>query len=97
MYVQVCIRPDISFVVVVLGRYLSNPSMQHWKAVNHVMCYLKRIKGHMLSYQKSNSLEIIGYSNSDYLDMKTANTQHLDISVCWPEDLSLGSRLNKLS
>ena len=26
MYVKVCTRPDISFVVGVLGRYLSDPS-----------------------------------------------------------------------
>nr|KYP59621.1 Retrovirus-related Pol polyprotein from transposon TNT 1-94 [Cajanus cajan] len=30
------------------------------------MRYLKRTKGYMLTYQKSNSLEIIGYSDSDF-------------------------------
>ncbi|RDX79943.1 hypothetical protein CR513_39572, partial [Mucuna pruriens] len=29
MYTQVCTRPDIAFVVRVLGRYLSDPGMQH--------------------------------------------------------------------
>ena len=28
MYTQVCTRPDITFVVRVLGRYLTNPGMQ---------------------------------------------------------------------
>ena len=32
MYVQVCTRPDIAFVVSMLGRYQSNPSMDHWRA-----------------------------------------------------------------
>ncbi|WKA08924.1 hypothetical protein VitviT2T_026606 [Vitis vinifera] len=32
MYVQVCTRPDIAFTVGMLGRYQSNPSMDHWKA-----------------------------------------------------------------
>ena len=32
MYAQVCTRPDIAFVVGMLGRYLSNPRRQHWKA-----------------------------------------------------------------
>ena len=29
MYAQVCIRPDIVFIVNVLGRYLSDPSQSH--------------------------------------------------------------------
>ncbi|RDX71795.1 hypothetical protein CR513_48800, partial [Mucuna pruriens] len=37
MYDQVCTRPDIAFVVGVLGWYLSDPGMQHWKAVKRVM------------------------------------------------------------
>ena len=31
MYVQVCTRSDIVYSVGMLGRYLSNPSMDHWK------------------------------------------------------------------
>ena len=29
MYAQVCIRPDIAFIVGVLGRYISNPGQAH--------------------------------------------------------------------
>ena len=29
MYAQVCTRPDIAFVVGMLGRYFSNPGSQH--------------------------------------------------------------------
>ena len=32
MYAQVCIRPDIAFAVGILGRYQSNPGLDHWKA-----------------------------------------------------------------
>jgi len=66
MYAQVCTCPDIAFVVGVMGRYLSNPRLQHWKAMKCVMRYLKRTKGYMLTYQKSENLEIIGYSDSDF-------------------------------
>ncbi|XP_040865559.1 secreted RxLR effector protein 161-like [Glycine max] len=66
MYAQVCTRPDIAFFVGVLGKYLSDPGFQHWKAVKRVMHYLKRTKGYMLTYQKSDNLEIIGYSDSDF-------------------------------
>ena len=29
MYAQVCTRPDIAYIVGMLGRYLSNPGMDH--------------------------------------------------------------------
>nr|KYP55761.1 Retrovirus-related Pol polyprotein from transposon TNT 1-94 [Cajanus cajan] len=66
IYAQVCTCLNIAFIVGVLGRYLSNPRMQHWKAVNHVICYLKRTKGYMFTYQNSDSLEIIEYSDSNF-------------------------------
>ncbi|XP_074303650.1 secreted RxLR effector protein 161-like [Silene latifolia] len=35
-YVQTCTRPDISFAVGMLGRYQSNPGMDHWKATKKI-------------------------------------------------------------
>jgi len=42
MYAQVCTRPDITFAVNALGRYLSDPGLDHWKAVKKVfkICWL---------------------------------------------------------
>ena len=37
MYAQVCTHPDIAFAVIALGRYLSNPGLNHWKAMKKVM------------------------------------------------------------
>ncbi|RVW98371.1 Retrovirus-related Pol polyprotein from transposon TNT 1-94 [Vitis vinifera] len=37
MYAQTCTRPDIGFAVGMLGRYQSNPGMDHWKATKKVM------------------------------------------------------------
>ena len=31
MYAQVCTRPDIAYIIGMLGKYLSNPSMDYWK------------------------------------------------------------------
>ena len=66
MYAQVCTRPDISFVVNALGRYLSNPCLNHWKAVKKVMRYLQGTKDYMLTYKRSGQLEVTGYSDSDF-------------------------------
>ena len=40
MYAQVRTRLDIAYIVGMLGRYLSNPGMDHWKAAKRVMRYL---------------------------------------------------------
>ena len=66
MYAQVCTRPDLAFVTGMLGRYQSNPGIMHWKAIKKVLRYLQGTKGLMLTYKKSDTLEIKGYSDSDF-------------------------------
>ena len=66
MYAQTCKRPDISFAVGMLGRYQSNPGLDHWKVAKKVLRYLQGTKDHMLTYKRSNHLEVIGYTDSDF-------------------------------
>jgi hypothetical protein len=40
MYVQVCTRPDLTFVTGLLGRFQSNPGIKHWKAAKKTLRYL---------------------------------------------------------
>ena len=39
MYAQVCAHLDIAYIVEMLGRYLSNPRIDHWKATKRIMRY----------------------------------------------------------
>jgi hypothetical protein len=66
MYAQVCTRSDIVYIIGMLGRYLSNPGMNHWKATKRVLRYLQRTKNHILIYCRSDKLEVIGYIDSDF-------------------------------
>ena len=66
MYAQVCTRPDIAYAVGVLGRYQSNPGMDHWRAAKKVMRYLQRTKDYMLMYKQTDILDVIGYSDADF-------------------------------
>ncbi|KAL0300300.1 UNVERIFIED_CONTAM: Retrovirus-related Pol polyprotein from transposon TNT 1-94 [Sesamum angustifolium] len=66
MYVQVCTRPDIAFAVGMLGRYQSNPGIEHWKAAKKVMRYLQGTKDLQLIYKHTENLEVVGYSDSDF-------------------------------
>ncbi|KAJ4710363.1 Retrovirus-related Pol polyprotein from transposon TNT 1-94 [Melia azedarach] len=66
MYAQVCMRPDIVYVTGMLGRYLSNPGVDHWKAAKWVLWYLQRTKDYMLTYRRLDKLKIMGYTDSDF-------------------------------
>jgi len=47
-----------------LGRYQSDPGLDYWKVAKKVLKYLQGIKNHMLTYRKSDHLEVIGYTYS---------------------------------
>ncbi|RVW17199.1 Retrovirus-related Pol polyprotein from transposon TNT 1-94 [Vitis vinifera] len=66
MYAQVCMRPNIAFIVNVLGRYLLNLGHDHWVVAKKVMRYLQRLKDFMLVYRRVYNLEVVGYSDSDF-------------------------------
>ena len=66
MYAQVCTCADIAFVVSVLKRYLSKPSVAHQQAAKRVMRYLQGTKDYILIYKRSNNLKVIGYSEANY-------------------------------
>ena len=65
-YAQVCTRPDLAFVTGLLDIFQSNPGTEHWKLVKKVLRYLQGMKGLMMTYRRSDSLYIVGYSDSDY-------------------------------
>ncbi|XP_047180270.1 secreted RxLR effector protein 161-like [Vigna umbellata] len=85
MYAQVCTRPDIAFAVGVLGRYQSNPSVDHSKATKKVMRYLQGTKDFMLMYKRTNNLEVIGYSDSDFVgcvDTRKSTSGYVFMLTC---------------
>ena len=65
-YAQVCTRLDLAFVTGSLGRFQSNPGTEYWKLVKKVLRYLQGTKSLMMTYRRSDSLYIVGYSDSDY-------------------------------
>ncbi|XP_038972732.1 secreted RxLR effector protein 161-like [Phoenix dactylifera] len=66
MYAQVYTRPDIAYVVGLLGRFQANPGMEHWRAAKKVLRYLEGTQDHIFKYNKSDLLEIVGYSDLDF-------------------------------
>jgi len=41
--------------------------LDHWKAAKKVLRYLQGTKDHMLTYKRSNHLDVIGYTDSDFV------------------------------
>jgi hypothetical protein len=51
MYIAICTRPDISFAVGVLSRFLEKPNQKHWDAFLHVLRYLKATSSFSIRYK----------------------------------------------
>ena len=65
MYATICTRPDIAYIVGMLGRFQANPGEAHWVAAKKVLRYLQRTKSFMLVYGRCDSLKLEGYTDSD--------------------------------
>ena len=65
MYAMLCTSLDICYAVGIVSRYQSNPGMDHWIAVKHILKYLRRTRDYMLVYS-GGDLNPIGYTDSDF-------------------------------
>jgi hypothetical protein len=68
-YAQVCTLPHLAFVTGILGRYQDNLGIEHWRMVKKAkaLCYVQDTKALMLTYGRFDSLDIEGYSGSDFV------------------------------
>lgn len=66
MWAQVATRPDISFALSVLSRFQANPGPAHWKAMLHLLAYLKGTINYKITYHRGGSLDPIGFVDADY-------------------------------
>jgi len=75
-------RPDITFVVCMCARFQANPKDSHFNAAKRILKYLKGTTNVGLWYPNEATLNLKGYSDSDFagckLDRKsTSGTCHL--------------------
>ena len=66
MYAMHCTRPEISFAVSKLSKYTSNPSRDHWKAIERVLGYLKHTSSFGLFYNPFPSV-VEGFSDASWI------------------------------
>ncbi|GKG47914.1 hypothetical protein Tco_0507399, partial [Tanacetum coccineum] len=60
-----------------LGRFQSNAAQLYWKAAKKVLRYLQGTKEYQLTYTRSDNLEVIGYSDSDFAKCKDTSRSTL--------------------
>jgi len=65
-YLQICTRPDISFITGMLGRFQSNPHKPHWRAAKQVLRYFKKANALRLTFSNLGTFEMIGFSDADF-------------------------------
>ena len=61
MYAMLCTRPNVNLAISLVGRYQSDPCMEHWTAVKNILKYLKRTKDMFLVYGGDEELVVKGY------------------------------------
>ena len=97
LYAQVCTRPDIAMAVGMLGRYKSNPGLEHWKAAKKVKWYLQGTKYYSLTCRHTSYLDVVRYSNFDFAGcVEKIESLLQDISFFLLEGLYLREATSKL-
>ena len=66
MYLASATRPDISFAVSKLSRFMSNPGTDHWHALERVMRYLAGTMSYEIHYSGHPAV-LEGYSDSNWI------------------------------
>ena len=65
MHLSVTVRPDISYAVGALSRYLASPTVVHWQAAKGVLRYLSGTAEYGITYGP-NCPGLVGFCDADY-------------------------------
>ncbi|CAM8938448.1 unnamed protein product [Rhodiola kirilowii] len=67
MYAMISSRPDLSYAISLLSRFMSNPGHEHWLALKHVFAYIRSTLDVGLCYKRrQDDLKLIGYVDADF-------------------------------
>lgn len=66
MWGQLATQPDLSFSVSLLARFQANPGIEHWKALMHVIGYIKNTLNYGLTYSHDLDLTPTAFVDADY-------------------------------
>ncbi|XP_042755619.1 secreted RxLR effector protein 161-like [Lactuca sativa] len=83
-------RPDLSYSVGVVSRYMQSPRESHARAIKQILCYLRGTPSFGIVYKQSKNMSLIGYSDSSHnvdIDDGRSTTGHVfylcDSPITW--------------
>ena len=56
-------RPNIAHSVSIVSQYMSSPTVDHWAAVEQILCYLKGTRGILYNSHGHNRIECFSKAN----------------------------------
>nr|GEX26554.1 ribonuclease H-like domain-containing protein [Tanacetum cinerariifolium] len=97
MYLMVCSRPDIAYVVSIVSRYLANPSKNHWEAVKWILKYLRGTENVGLVYgtNHGNHVDVTGFVDSDYAKDPDKEAEYMALTEAVKEAIWLRGLLEE--
>ena len=70
-------RPDLTYAVGIVSRFMHCPSKQHFGAAKRILRYIAGTTSYGIWYSRKNKFELVGYSDSDWAgekeDMKSTS------------------------
>ena len=89
LYLSICTRPDISYSVNRVSRFMKNPGEKHWIACKRILRYLKSTPGLGLHYQNNRTdkrIQLSAYCDADWAgdvdDRKSTTGYIIKINDC---------------
>src|SRR5262249_43169856 len=64
-------HPDIAFVVSIVSQFMSAPTVKHWKALEQILCYLKRTPRLGILYSNHGHTRMECLSDADWAGSKS--------------------------
>ncbi|GAB2269654.1 hypothetical protein Dimus_038780 [Dionaea muscipula] len=94
MYSMVSTRPDLSFSISLLSRYMSNPGPEHWNALKWLLRYLNCTASIGLLFKKwTDKLDLAGFVDADFAVIETIENL-LPLSILLLEEIVLVGKHN---
>ena len=66
MWEQLATQPDLLFAVSLLSCFQVDPGIEHWKALLHVVGYIRNTLDYGLTYSQDTDLTPLAYVDADY-------------------------------
>jgi hypothetical protein len=75
-------RPDLSYVVCTVSRFMQEPHELHWKVAKCILRYVQGTITFGIHYEVESTLDLIGFTDSDWAGGSTDHKSTSGYSLC---------------